>query len=220
MGREINLLEYYPKSKRPIEERGNLVTEKDRAIARKFDIEYFDGDRLTGYGGYSYSPRFWTETVEHIKKVYNLSDDSKILDIGCAKGFMMHDLSLVIPKAEIIGVDISNYAIKNCIGSMENNISYANANNLPFEDNYFDLVISINTLHNLPLIDCKQALREMTRVSKKDSFVMNDAWTNDSGREAMLKWNLTALTYMSTTAWEDLFKEVEYTGDYYWFFAV
>ena len=220
MGREINLLEYYPKSKRPIEERGNLVTEKDRAIARKFDSEYFDGDRLTGYGGYSYSPRFWTETVDYMKKVYNLNDDSKILDIGCAKGFMMHDLSLVIPKAEIIGVDISNYAINNCIDSMENNISYANANNLPFEDNYFDLVISINTLHNLPLIDCKQSLREMTRVSKKDSFVMNDAWTNDSGREAMLKWNLTALTYMSTTAWEDLFKEVEYTGDYYWFFAV
>jgi ubiquinone/menaquinone biosynthesis C-methylase UbiE len=220
MGREINLLEYYPKSKRPIEERGNLVTEKDRAIARKFDIEYFDGDRLTGYGGYSYNPRFWKETVEHIKKVYNLNDDSKILDIGCAKGFMMHDLSLVVPKAEIIGVDISNYAINNCIDSMGNNISYANANNLPFEDDYFDLVISINTLHNLPLIDCKQALREITRVSKKDSFVMNDAWTSESGREAMLKWNLTALTYMSTSAWEELFNEVEYTGDYYWFFAV
>ena len=67
MGREINLLEFYPKSKRPIEERGNLVTEKDRAIARKFDSEYFDGDRLTGYGGYSYNPRFWGKTVEYIK---------------------------------------------------------------------------------------------------------------------------------------------------------
>ena len=217
---EINLLEYYPTSSRPIEERGEQITEYERSIARKFDIEYFDGDSLTGYAGYSYNPRFWKETVEHIKKVYNLNDDSKILDIGCAKGFMMHDLSLVVPKAEIIGVDISNYAINNCIDSMGNNISYANANNLPFEDDYFDLVISINTLHNLPLIDCKQALREITRVSKKDSFVMNDAWTSESGREAMLKWNLTALTYMSTSAWEELFNEVEYTGDYYWFFAV
>ena len=72
MKREVNLLEFYPQSKRPIDDRGNLITEQDRATARKFDIEYFDGDRLTGYGGYNYSPRFWTETVAHIKDFYNL----------------------------------------------------------------------------------------------------------------------------------------------------
>ena len=133
---------------------------------------------------------------------------------------MMHDLSLILPDAEIIGVDISNYALDNCIESMSKNVSYANANNLPFEDDYFDLVISINTLHNLPLIDCKEGLREITRVSKKDSFVMNDAWTSAQGKEAMLKWNLTALTYMSTNDWLKLFREVDYNGDYFWFFAV
>ena len=132
---------------------------------------------------------------------------------------MMNDLSQLIPKAEILGVDISNYAINNSIESMSNNISYANANNLPFDDNYFDLVISINTLHNLPLIDCKEAFREINRVSSKDSFVMNDAWVDESGKEAMLKWNLTALTYMSTNSWKELFKEVGYKGDFYWFFA-
>lgn len=220
MGKEIDLLKYYPTSKRPIDERGSLITEHDRAIARKFDKEYFDGDRLTGYGGYEYHERFWTETVAYIKKIYNLSDESRILDIGCAKGFMMHDLSLILPKAEILGVDISKYAIDNCIDSMKNNMVQGNANNLPFEDNYFDLVICINTLHNLPLIDCKEGLREINRVSKRDSFVMNDAWTDHAGNQAMLKWNLTALTYMSTNDWKDLFKEVEYTGDYYWFFAI
>ena len=40
-----------------------------------------------------------------------------------------------------------------------------------------------------------------------------------SGKEAMLKWNLTALTYMSTDSWKELFKEVGYKGDFYWFFA-
>jgi ubiquinone/menaquinone biosynthesis C-methylase UbiE len=219
MEKELNLLKYYPSANRPIDERGDLVTEIDRAIARKFDKEYFDGDRLTGYGGYRYHERFWTNTVAYIKEVYNLTDESKILDIGCAKGFMMHDLSLVIPKAEIVGVDISKYAIKNSIDSMKNNVFQANANNLPFEDNYFDLVIAINTLHNLPLIDCKQAFREINRVTKNNAFVMNDAWTDAKGNEAMLKWNLTALTYMSTYDWKELFKEVSYKGDYYWFFA-
>ena len=219
MKREVNLLEFYPQSKRPIDDRGNLITEQDRAIARKFDIEYFDGDRLTGYGGYNYSPRFWTETVAHIKDFYNLDDNSKILDIGCAKGYMMHDLSLLIPGAEIKGVDISNYAKENSIESMQDNIVVSNANNLPFPDDYFDLVIAINTLHNLPLIDCKQAFREINRVTKNNSFVMNDAWKDDKGKRAMLKWNLTALTYMSCDEWLNFFKEVEYKGDYYWFFA-
>ena len=219
MKREVNLLEFYPKSNRPIDDRGNLITEEDRAVARKFDIEYFDGDRLTGYGGYNYSPRFWTETVAHIKDFYNLDDNSKILDIGCAKGYMMHDLSLLIPGAEIQGIDISNYAKENSIESMRDNIVVANANNLPFPDDYFDLVIAINTLHNLPLIDCKQAFREISRVTGKDSFVMNDAWRDAKGEENMLKWNLTALTYMSCDDWVQFFDSVGYRGDYYWFFA-
>ena len=219
MKREVNLLKFYPKSNRPIDDRGNLITEEERAVARKFDIEYFDGDRLTGYGGYNYSPRFWTETVAHIKDFYNLDDNSKILDVGCAKGYMMHDLSLLIPGAEIKGIDISNYAKENSIESMQDNIVVANANNLPFPDDYFDLVIAINTLHNLPLIDCKQAFREINRVTKNNSFVMNDAWRDDKGKQSMLNWNLTALTYMSCDDWEELFKEVNYNGDYYWFFA-
>ena len=77
MAREENLLKFYPQSNRPIDDRGNLITEQDRAIARKFDVEYFDGDRLTGYGGYNYNPRFWTDTVAHIKDFYHLDDNSK-----------------------------------------------------------------------------------------------------------------------------------------------
>ena len=112
MGKEVNLLKLYPVSNRPVDERGALVTEIDRAIARKFDVEYFDKDRLTGYGGYSYNPKFWTETVAHIRDFYNLNNDSKILDVGCAKGFMMHDFSLLLPKAEIVGVDIDLEILK------------------------------------------------------------------------------------------------------------
>ena len=163
---EINLLKFYPTSNRPIDERGSLIKESDRAIARKFDVEYFDGDRLTGYGGYSYNPKFWTETVRYIVDYYGLDKSSKILDIGCAKGFMMHDLSLLLPEAEIIGIDISAYAKENSIDSMRDKIHIGSANNLPFEDNSFDLVIAINTLHNLPLIDCKQAFKEINRVRR------------------------------------------------------
>ena len=121
--------------------------------------------------------------------------------------------------AEIKGIDISSYAKENAKEEMKENIFVSNANNLPFEDNYFDLVIAINTLHNQPLIDCKESFREINRVSKGDSFVMNDAWNDEDGKKSMLNWNLTALTYMSCDDWKDLFKEVGYKGHYYWFFA-
>lgn len=49
---EVNFLDLYRRSKRPGEERGKLVTEEHRKVARQFGKEYFDGDRLCGYEGY------------------------------------------------------------------------------------------------------------------------------------------------------------------------
>jgi ubiquinone/menaquinone biosynthesis C-methylase UbiE len=216
---EINLLDLYPKSKRPIDERAKLIKEEQRAIARKFDVEYFDGDRLTGYGGYNYHPRFWTDTVRRFRDYYHLPEDARILDVGCAKGFMMYDFSLLMPKAEILGFDVSKYAYEHARPEMKPFIQVANANNIPFPDHSFDLVICINAVHNLPPIDCKQALREIQRVTRKDAFVMIDAWRTESEHQSMLKWNLTALTYMHVDDWKKMFDEVGYTGDYYWFIA-
>ena len=219
MGIEIDLLKNYPKTKRNVQERGVDKTEENRAIARQFGKDFFDGDRKHGYGGFNYHPKFWQPVIPTLQGHFNLSAKSSVLDVGCGKGFMMHDLSMLIPELEILGIDISSYAKDHAIDSMKDNITVGNANNLPYPDNYFDLVISINCLHNLPLIDCKEAFREINRVTNKDAFVMNDAWKDASGEEAMLKWNLTALTYMSTSEWKELFKEVSYSGDYYWFFA-
>jgi len=219
MGQEINLLDQYPKSKRPIDDRARMITEEHRATARKFDVEFFDGDRLTGYGGYDYHPRFWTDTVRRIVDYYELPENSRVLDVGCAKGFMMYDMSLYRSDLEIQGVDVSTYACAHAKEEMKPFVQTASANNLPFPDNSFDLVIAINTLHNLPMIDCKQAFREIMRVSRKHAFVMNDAWHDDDEKQAMLNWNLTALTYMHVDAWRDLFDEVGYTGDYFWFIA-
>ena len=216
---EINLLDLYPRSKRPIDERGKLVTEAHRQIARQFDQEYFDGDRLHGYGGYSYHPRFWQPTVKRFRDHYHLADDISILDVGCGKGFMLHDFKELMPDLKIAGIDISEYAIEHAIETVKPFLCVGNARELPYEDNSFDLVISINTIHNLPLEECKQALREIQRVTYKYAFVTMDAWHTDEEHERMMKWNLTALTYMHVDDWKRLFLEVGYTGDYYWFIA-
>lgn len=216
---EIDLMLLYPRSKRPIEERAKLITEEHRNIARQFGREFFDGDRLYGYGGYYYHPRFWTDTVKRFRDYYQLSEDSAVLDVGCGKGFMLHDFKLLMPKMSIAGIDISEYSIANAIEDIKPFLLVGDAKELPYEDKSFDLVISINTVHNLPLEECKQALREIERVSRTHSFIVVDAWRNEEEHKRMLMWNLTALTYMHVDGWNRLFTEVGYTGDYYWFIA-
>ncbi len=213
---EIDLLHKYPKSKRPVDERGTTVTEEIRNVSRKFDIEYFDGDRMYGYGGYNYHPRFWTETVKEFYNYYKMHDGYKILDVGCGKGFMMHDFLQLNPKLNVKGLEISSYAISNAKTEVVNLIDQGNAIELPYEDQSFDLIISINTIHNLNLNDLKKSLKEICRVSK-NSFITVDAWRNDEEKKRMLQWNLTALSYMHVNNWKKLFKEVGYDRDFYWF---
>ena len=216
---EVNLLELYPRSSRPIEERGKLITDEHRQVARRFGQEFFDGDRLYGYGGYSYDPRFWQATVRRFKDHYHLPEDASVLDVGCAKGFMLHDFKELMPNLNVAGIDISEYAIDHSIESVKPFLQVGNARELPFSDNSFDLVISINTIHNLSMEECKEALREIQRVSRAHSFLSVDSWRNEEQREQLLKWNLTALTYMQAGQWDDFFREAGYTGDYYWFIA-
>ena len=217
MGQEINLLVNYPKTKRNVRERGATKTDEDRAIARQFGKEFFDGDRRHGYGGYYYDPRFWQPVIPTFQNYFGLNSASSVLDVGCGKGFMLHDMMELIPGITVKGVDISEYAIKNAIGDMKSHLQVGNAIALPFEDNSFDVVISINTVHNLVREECAQALREIERVSRGRSFVTVDAYRNDKEREFMYAWNLTARTIMHVEEWKIFFEEVEYTGDYYWF---
>jgi len=215
--REIDLLVNYPKTRRNVEDRGQHKTKKDRAIARKFGREFFDGDRRYGYGGFNYHPRFWQAVVPTLQAHFGLKAGTSLLDVGCGKGFMLHDVAALIPGVVAKGVDVSEYAIENAIEDMKPHVQVANARSLPYPDKSFDVVISINTIHNLERKECGQALREIERVSSKGSFVTVDAYRTDEERERMHSWNLTGLTIMHVDEWVVFFREVGYTGDYYWF---
>lgn len=217
MGTEIDLLVNYPRSKRNVEDRGQSKTEEDRNIARKFGRDFFDGDRRHGYGGFNYHPRFWQPVVPTLQAHFGLKAGTSLLDVGCGKGFMLHDLAALIPGIIVKGVDISEYAIERAIEDMQSYVQVADARSLPFADKSFDVVISINTVHNLDRKDCGQALQEIERVSRNGSFITVDAYRTEEEKERMDAWNLTARTIMHVDEWATFFKEVGYTGDYYWF---
>ena len=184
--KEINLLKNYPITKRNLDEALLERTDDVREIARKFDKDFFDGERKYGYGGYNYNPKFWMDVVKDFQDYYELKDGSKILDVGCGKGFMIYDFLKLNPKLEIKGIDISNYAINNCKKEVANNLQVASCDNLPFEDNSFDLVISINTIHNLEKDECGKSLREINRVSRKNKFIIVDAYRDNEEKKKCL----------------------------------
>ena len=217
MGNEIDLLAKYPKAKRDLTQRLESKTEEVRSVARKFDKDFFDGERKFGYGGFSYNPRYWSEVVKDFSNYYNLNDESKILDVGCAKGFMLNDFYKLNKNLDLYGIDISKYAIDNSVPEIKHKLQVANAIKLPYEDNFFDLVIAINTIHNLDMDECEIALKEISRVSKKNAFITVDAFNNEDEKKRMYTWNLTAKTILSTKDWKKFFSDSKYNGDYFWF---
>ena len=154
-----------------------------------------------------------------MKKYWSLSRDVSVLDVGCGKGFMLHDFKELMPECTVAGVDVSEYALKNAMPSVKPHLKVGSAEKLPFDDDSFDLVISINSIHNLPLEKCKKAVQEVSRVSRKHSYITVDAWRNEQQRINLMKWILTAETYMHVDEWKKIFSELNYHGDYWWFIA-
>ena len=176
MGMEVDLLANYPRAKRNLDARSQEKTAEDRYVARLFGKEFFDGDRRVGYGGFTYDPRFWQPVVPTFQKHYGLTGESSLLDVGCAKGFMLKDFVEAIPGMTVAGIDVSDYAVANAVEGMEHFVQVADARDLPFEDDSFDLVVSVNTIHNLERVEVVDSLREIQRVSSRWSFVVVDAY--------------------------------------------
>ena len=182
-------------------------------IAKKYDYDYWDGDRKYGYGGYRYDGR-WRSVVEKMAEHYKLTQDSKVLDVGCGMAHLLYEFTQILPGITVKGVDISRYALEHAKEEVREHLQYCEAQNLPFEDNSFDLVISLATLHNLKIYDLKKAVQEIERVSKKNSYIMVESYRNDREEVNLLYWQLTCASYYAVDEWEWLYKTWGYTGDY------
>lgn len=211
---EVNLLKTYPKAARDIA--GRLEgKEANRALALKFGFEYFDGTREQGYGGYRYDGR-WVPIAQTFVKHFGLEPGDRVLDVGCAKGFLVKDLADICPGLVVHGLDISEYALMHAHPDVAGRTLRGSCDTLPFVDGVFDAVICINTIHNLEPARCAVAIRELQRVSKGRGFIQVDAYRTPAERQLFEDWMLTAKSYYMPEAWEQLFASCGYTGDYYW----
>ncbi|GFI16215.1 demethylmenaquinone methyltransferase [Lachnospiraceae bacterium] len=193
------------------------VTNDDKAecarIAKEYGYDYWDGDRRYGYGGYHYDGR-WRSVARRLAKHYQLTAGQKVLDVGCGMAHLLYELTQEVPGLIVNGIDISNYALEHAKKEVRERLVYGQAQKIPFENNEFDLVISLTTLHNLKIYDLKKAVQEIERVSRKNSYIMVESFRNDREEVNMLYWQLTCASYYSVDEWEWLYKEWGYTGDY------
>ncbi|MFC3674860.1 class I SAM-dependent methyltransferase [Ferrovibrio xuzhouensis] len=214
MGALIDFLQVKSKPVRDLAAR-RLNKDENRELALKFDVEYFDGSREQGYGGYRYDGR-WVPVAHRLIEHYNLRPGDRVLDIGCAKGFLVKDLREALPGLDVWGLDVSGYALRNAVPEAQPYLIQGSCDALPFPDADFKLAISINTAHNLELDGCARALREMSRVAPAHGFVQVDAYRDERERQVFEDWMLTARTYLTPAGWRDLFAATGYRGDYFW----
>jgi len=212
---EVNLLARLPRTKRNIEKRKEAQTPENIAIAREYGQQYFDGPREMGYGGYRYDGR-WVPIAEDMVKHFGLKAGDRVLDVGCAKGFLVKDLMKVCPGLEVYGLDISEYAMMHCEPEVVGRLHLGSADRLPFPDNSFQAVISLNTIHNFTRPDAIRAVREIERMAPGRGFIQVDSYRTPEQRELFLSWVLTAKFHDYPDEWIKLFKEAGYTGDWYW----
>ncbi len=183
-------------------------------IARKYDYNYWDGKRKYGYGGYKYIPDLMKPVAEKIIKKYNLSNKSKILDVGCGKGFVLYEIKKILPNITLAGFDISKYGIKNAKKEVKDHLFVHRAQDkFPYKTNQFDLVFSIHCLHNLQIFDLKKAIKEIQRVGKK-GFIALEGYRNEKELFNLQCWALTAESFFSDKEWIWLYNNFGYTGDY------
>ena len=193
------------------------VTERDKAevadLALQWDYDYWDGSRQTGYGGYKYDGR-WRMVADAMVAAYGIKAGMRILDIGAGKGFLLHDFTEAVPGVEVHGIDVSRYGIEHAITSVKDKIIEGSAAKLPYTDNHFDLVVSINTFHNLYVYDLFSALGEMERVGRGAKYLCVEAYRNEREKVNLMYWQLTCRAFHTPKEWRWIFNRSGYTGDH------
>lgn len=241
----FNILEKAGLSQKKKRERAHPITEENKEEAEKLAFTFYDGDREYGYGGYYYDGR-WKAVAKIIKERYNLNSSSKVLIDRCHKGFLVFDLKELIPGITVYGIHPREYALNHAmegygrwalINSKEEGdpefieekakkeiILYllkSSSTEMPFKDNYFDCVISIENACSYSPDECRKVVKEIVRVSKdngKNCYIQNDSWENEEQKKKLTAWTFLCKTFLDINGWEKLFLEEGYNGD--WGFTI
>jgi ubiquinone/menaquinone biosynthesis C-methylase UbiE len=194
------------------------VVQHDKAecatVAKRFGAEYWDGPRQYGYGGYRYDGR-WRPLADRLAAHYGIRPGERVLDVGCGKGFLLYELTQSVPGVEVFGLDISQYGIASAKPEVARRLVVGTARYLPFASRSFDVVLSLGTLHNLPVEETIAAHAELERVGRGPrKYVMVESFRDERERTNLMYWQLTCESLLSPASWSWVQQQAGYTGDH------
>lgn len=216
--REFNVLRNYPQPKEPRYVGPNIRTIKSKIIASYRDKGYYDGDRNNGYGGFKHDGR-WKKVADMMCEEYGLSEKAALLQVGCEKGFLLHEFHEKFPSMKIRGCEMSEYAIENSMPSIKQYIKRGDFYKLPYDDREFDFVIAIGVVYTLTLRDAISCLKEIQRVGKGKSFITLGSYRNEEEFKLFRHWSVLGATILHVDEWVEVLKHAGYTGDYTFYTA-
>lgn len=182
-------------------------------ISKKYNYHYWDGDRDYGYGGYVDDGR-WAKIAKRLIKKYKLNKNSKILDIGCGKGFLVNELKKALNSNNVFGLDISKYAIRKSPQNIRRNLKIFDARKkINYKKNHFDLIICINLIHNFEINVIERFLKNITQISKK-TYLSTESYRNENELFNLQCWALTCESFFSDKEWKWIFETNGYFRDY------
>jgi len=192
-----------------------MVDEKVHCMlkAKEYEVDYWDGDRRYGYGGDKYDGH-WKVVAEKLIGIYNLKLDAKILDVGCGKAHLLCELKKLLPDCEVVGFDISKHGIADAPEEIRGHLRVQRAQDpYPFEDDYFDFVLTLGCLHNLRIFELEMAIKEIERVGK-NKYIMLESYRSELEQFNLQCWALTCESFFDKDEWVWLYEHFGYTGDY------
>lgn len=189
-----------------------LTKSNTMKISKKYGFDYWDGNRKFGYGGY-YDDGRWKSVAKKIIKKYKLNSKSKVLDIGCGKGYLVKELSSALNSKNVYGLDISRYAINKSPKIIKKNLKVFDARKKIDFNKKFDLVISINLIHNFELKEVFSFLKNIISISKK-SYISTESYRNEKELYNLQCWALTCESFFSNKEWKWILSASNYNRDY------
>ena len=139
----------------------------EQSLSQTFDRDYFEGAKSNygAQGGYWDYPVF-DAVAAMVKEAF---DPQCLLDAGCAKGYLVKHLRKRGVSA--YGTDISPYAVAESPEDIRPYLTAASLHRLPFTDNHFDTVVSMEVMEHIPKELLLMSIRELKRVCSGRLFL-------------------------------------------------
>ena len=166
-------------------------------------------DDIRVYDGWEKSTADMQDTAQKIMKLLNIKPTDRVLEVGCGAGGLAQYMD-----CEYIGIDFSATLVKRCMEFYQKTAVYAEANDIPFKDQYFDKSFSWGVFLYFPNWNYTRAvLDEMKRVTKQEIFIGElPKMSHDSKHQLYTETQFTCEGFLTERGWSEPYCNIRFNA--------